>query len=240
MSGNSPRRFTPGCPTSAGKPNFPSGSGRTIDVDVSTILENLKMTFQGSFEVHKGHWGVFTDIVYLDVGDSQSQTHAITIGGVTLPGTVESAVDFDLKSTIWTLAGSYRGIASPSATVDWLAGARLANIDQTLEWEFTGNFGSVAPPPLTGSSNASVDQWDLIVGMKGRLAYGADHNWVVPFYFDVGAGDSDLTWQAMVGFGYAFGWGDLGVAWRYMQYDLGGGIDDMNFNGPAMGATFRW
>ena len=88
------------------------------------------MTFQGSLEVHKGHWGAFTDIVYLDVGDSQSQTHGITIGGVTLPGTVESAVDFDLKSTIWTLAGSYRSIASPSATVDWLAGARLANIEQ--------------------------------------------------------------------------------------------------------------
>jgi hypothetical protein len=39
-----------------------------------------------------------------------------------------------------------------------------------------------------------------------------------------------------------FGWGDLGVAWRYLDYDLksDGPITDMNFNGPAIGATFRW
>jgi hypothetical protein len=58
----------------------------------------------------------------------------------------------------------------------------------------------------------------------------------------LGTGDSDLTWQAMLGFGYSFGWGDLCVAWRYMDYDLdsGGAITDLNFNGPALGATFRW
>jgi hypothetical protein len=80
------------------------------------------------------------------------------------------------------------------------------------------------------------------VGVQGRRTFGPGKNWVVPFHFDIGAGDSDLTWQAMVGLGYAFGWGDLGVAWRYLDYDLGsdGPITDMNFNGPALGATFRW
>ena len=218
------------------------GDGRTIDVDVSTILDHLKMTGQGSFEIQKGHWGAFTDIVYLDVGDSKSQTRSIEIGGQPLPGSVESAADFDLKSTIWTLAGSYRSLASPAATLDWHAGARLASFKQELSWEFTGTFGPLAPPPRTGSRNTSVDQWDAIVGIKGRFAFGADHNWVMPFYLDVGAGDSDLTWQAMLGLGYAFGWGDLGVAWRYLDYDLksNGPIQDLNFNGPAAGVTFRW
>jgi hypothetical protein len=229
-------------PDIGGDTQFPAGGGSSIDVDISTILDHLKMTAQGSFEVQKGHWGAFTDLVYLDVGDSKSRTRGLEIGGQPLPGSVEAAADFDLKSVIWTLGGSYRGLASPGATVDWLAGARLASFKQEFSWGFTGSFGPITPPPLTGSRSASVDQWDAIVGVKGRLGIGADHNWVVPFYFDVGAGDSDLTWQAMLGFGYSFGWGDLGIAWRYMDYDLDsdGPITDLNFNGPALGATFRW
>ena len=111
-----------------------------------------------------------------------------------------------------------------------------------LEWEFTGNFGPVTPPPLTGSREESIDQWDAIIGVQGQFAFGADHQWVVPYHLDVGTGDSDLTWQAMVGLAYEFGWGDLGVAWRYLDYELksDGPITNMNFNGPALGATFRW
>lgn len=217
------------------------GDGRAIDVDVGTILDHLKMTAQGSFEVQKGHWGGFTDLVYLDVGDSKSKTHGLSIGGQALPASIDAEADFDLKSVIWTFGGSYRSFASPGVTVDLLAGARLADFKQDLSWQFTGTFGSITPPPLTGSRRASVDQWDAIVGVKGRFAFGADHNWVVPFYFDVGTGDSDLTLQAMVGFGYSFGWGDVGVAWRYLKYDLKSGpIADMNFNGPALGVNFRW
>jgi hypothetical protein len=39
-----------------------------------------------------------------------------------------------------------------------------------------------------------------------------------------------------------FGWGDISVAWRYLDYDLksGGPIKDMDFSGPAAGLKFRW
>jgi hypothetical protein len=228
-------------PDIGGQTNFPVGSDQEIAVDISTILDNLKMTFQGSFEVHKGHWGAFTDFVYLDVGASKSQTRNLEFNGNTLPAAGTADLDLDLKSTIWTLAFSYRAVGSSSATLDWLVGARLADMQQSLAWEFTGDFGPVTPPPVTGSRDTSVDQLDLVIGAKGRFAFGADHNWIVPYYFDIGTGDSDLTWQGMLGVAYEFGWGDLGVAWRYLDYDLGdGAMSDMNFNGPAAGATFRW
>jgi len=229
-------------PDIAGETSFPVGAVGTIDVDISTILDHLKMTAQGSFEIHKGRWGAFTDIVYLDVGEAASQTRNLEIGGQPLPAAVTADVDFDLKSTILTFAGSYRVVDGPGTTFELLLGARLASFDQTLEWEFSGNFGPVAPPPLTGSRDESVDQWDGIVGARGRLAFGNDAKWLVPYHFDIGVGDSDFTWQAMVGLAYAFGWGDLGVAWRHLDYDVGsdGPIADLNFSGPALGATFRW
>jgi hypothetical protein len=229
-------------PDIGGETRFPSGGTGTIDVDIGTILDHLKMTFQGALEVRKGRWGAFTDVVYLDVGEANSRTRNIEIGGVPLPAAVTAAMDFDLKSTFLTLAGTYRVTDEPGFTFDLLLGARLASFDQTLDWEFSGDFGPVTPPPLTGTRETSVDQWDGIVGVRGRLAFGAGQNWIVPYHFDIGAGDSDLTWQGVVGLAYEFGWGDFGIAWRYLDYDLesAGPITDMNFNGPALGATFRW
>ena len=229
-------------PDIGGHTELPLGGGGSIGVDVGTILDHLKMTAMGSFEIQKGHWGAFTDIIYLDVGDSNSRTRNLSIGGVPIPASVTAAADFDLKSTIWTLAGSYRVVGTGEASFDVLAGARLAHMEQDLKWSFTGDFGPITPPPRTGSRDASVDQWDAIVGGKGRITFGTDRRWAVPYYFDIGTGDSDLTWQAELALTYAFGWGDLGVAWRYLDYDLksDGPIVDLNFNGPAVGAIFRW
>jgi hypothetical protein len=229
-------------PDIRGETDFPLGGGGDIHVDISTILDHLKMTGMASFEMQKGRWGAFTDVVYLDVGEATSSTRQVSIGGVPIPATVTADLDFDLKTTIWTVAAKYRVVASEIATFDVLAGARLFHTNQDLDWEFSGNFGPVTPPPMTGNRGASADQWDAIIGAKGRFSFGPDGKWVVPYYFDLGAGDSDLTWQAVLGLTHAFGWADLGVAWRYLDYDLGssGAIADMNFSGPAFGATFRW
>ena len=64
----------------------------------------------------------------------------------------------------------------------------------------------------------------------------------MPYYLDVGTGDSDLTWQGIAGIGYAFGWGETVAAWRYLDYDLDSGspVADINFSGPAIGVVFRW
>lgn len=80
---------------------------------------------------------------------------------------------------------------------------------------------------------------------KGHFALGDEHEWFTLYYLDVGTGDSDTTWQALPGFGYAFGRGDLIVAWRYLQYNLKSDqpITDLNFSVPAANhfplATFR-
>lgn len=59
---------------------------------------------------------------------------------------------------------------------------------------------------------------------------------------DAGTGDSDLTWQAAAGLGYTFGWGDVAIIWRYLDYDLPSDakVADMNFSGPEAGVIFRW
>jgi hypothetical protein len=227
-------------PDIAGETTFPAGAS-SIEVDIETILDHLKMTAQASFHFQKDRWGGFTDVVYLDVGDTRSNTREFSLGGQPLPGGLSATLEFDLKTTFWTLGANYTLAASRGVTFDVLAGARLTSMKQDLDWEFTGAFGPITPPPVTGSQEADAELWDFIVGFKGEFALGADHKWVVPYYFDVGTGDSDVTLQAMLGIGYAFGWGNLSAAWRYLDYDFGSGrITDLNVSGPAVGATFRW
>jgi hypothetical protein len=72
--------------------------------------------------------------------------------------------------------------------------------------------------------------------------FGAEQRWFVPYYLDVGTGQSSLTWQAMVGVGYAFGWGSVMGAWRHIDYDMKSGksIESVSFDGPGVAVAFRW
>jgi hypothetical protein len=229
-------------PTIGGSTTFPAGAGSSISVDADTLISNLKFTFMGSLEAQKGRWGAFTDILYLNIGGSKSGTRDLTIGGVQLPAGVSANASLDVKGTVWTLAGNYRAMAAPEATFDVFAGARLLSIKERLGWEFSDSVGPVVGAGRTGSSEAKLDNWDGIVGVKGRLTFGSQREWFVPYYVDVGAGESDLTWQGIAGVGYAFRWGEVIASWRYLDYNLKSSqrIESVNFNGPVIGVAFRW
>lgn len=230
-------------PTIGGSTIFPPESGgSSASVDIDTILENLKMTFMGSFEAKRGQFGVFTDVIYLDVGDRRSGSRDLTLGGVTLPAGVDASVEFDLKGWAWTFAGTFEAIRTPDAHLDVFGGMRMLDIEQSLDWTLTGNVGAVALPNRIGSRGVGLQNWDVIAGVKGRVAFGEGRRWYVPYYLDAGFGDSQATWQALAGVGYSFSWGDMYASWRYLDYDMKSGkaIESLNFNGPAIGAVFRW
>ena len=64
----------------------------------------------------------------------------------------------------------------------------------------------------------------------------------MPYYADVGAGDADLTWQAMVGVTYNWNWGGVSLVYRHLSYDMDGDklLQDVAVSGPALGLTFRF
>ena len=229
-------------PDISGSTAFPHGGGGDFTVPVGDILDKLQFTFQGSFDARKGSWGFITDVIYMDMGETKTGFNEGTIGGSGIPADVTGAVGFDMKSWIWTTAGYYRLVDQPQAAFDLLAGLRYTDVEQSLHWSFSGDIGQLPLPGPEGRAEVSADYWDAIIGVRGRFAFGNDGSWFLPYYFDVGTGDSDFTWQAVAGLGYAFGWGDVAAVWRYLDYDLPSGkpIGDMDFSGPAIGAVFRW
>ena len=230
-------------PSIAGETSFAQpGGGNEFGIDIEDILDNLKFTLMGTVDVRKGRWGIATDLIYMDVGGDKSGTRAATIGRRALPVNATADVDLDLKSWIWTLAGYYRAVDRSTQTLDILAGTRYVDVEQKVDWTLSGNIGSIPIPDRTGAATAVVDNWDAIIGVRGRFAFGARKAWFIPYYLDVGTGESDFTFQGLAGLGYAFKWCDVVGAWRYLYYDLPSGkpIRDISFNGPAVGVTFRW
>jgi len=229
-------------PTIGGDTHFPAGTGSSISVSTDTILDNLKFAFMGTFEAQKGKWGFFTDLMYLDVGGSKSNTRDFSVGGVTVPGGVTADFNLDVKGTIWTIAGTYRVVDDRSSKLDVFAGARYADIKEKFGYNLSADIGPIVGPGRSGGNEQKIAVWDGIIGAKGRLSFGERNEWFVPYYVDVGTGESDLTWQAIGGIGYSFGWGDVMAVWRYLDYDFGSDkkVESINFNGPAIGVAFRW
>ncbi|MDN3922900.1 hypothetical protein [Roseateles violae] len=217
------------------------GGGGTINFD---ITDKLKFMLMGSLDAHNGRWGGFSDLVYLNLGKSDAVNRDFTIGNIGLPVDTAAQTDWDLKGFSWTLAGQYRLLGDPAGlTLDALGGSRLLDIKSKITWALSGSIGNLQPAGRNGSHDSKISLWDGIVGVKGRYAFGPDSRWSVPLYADVGAGQSKLTYQLAGGLAYHFSWGEASLLWRYLKYEMKAGdgvFKDLEFNGPMMGATWRW
>jgi hypothetical protein len=229
-------------PAVGGSSEFPVNSGNDVGFDSSKITGNLKFAFMGTLEAQKGRWGAFTDIMYLDISSSRSGTRDLTIGSGEIPAGITANTDFTIKGAVWMLGGNYRLAATPDYTFDVLGGARLLSIKESLGYSFSGDFGSFTGPGREGSGSAKEDNWDAIIGVKGRVNLGDDRRWFVPYYVDVGTGDSQVTWQGIAGLGYAFSWGEAVVTYRYLDYQFkdSSRFDSLHFSGPTVGLACRW
>jgi hypothetical protein len=229
-------------PSVDGSSSFPPPNGRDIEVSTDKILDSLNFAFMASLEAQRGRWGAFTDVIYMDFGATKNGTRDFEVGRAQIPAGIDANLTLDLKGWAWTVAGSYRAIMTPDLTTDVFVGARLLDIKERLGYEFSANFDEFSGPGRNGSSEQKVHNWDAIIGARGRVSFGPSRQWFVPYYIDVGTGDSDVTWQGLVGLGYAFNWGELVAAYRFLDYDFKSGdrLNDLRFSGPAVGVAFRW
>jgi len=230
---------------------FPAISGQTavpvqtgganVDVSMGDVIDALKFAFMGSFEARKGQWGLWTDLVYADFGASKSGSRDFTLGGGR-PVDVSADLQLDIKSWIWTVAGLYGLAETPQYTADLLFGARYIDMNNELGWTLNGDISGLPLPGRSGSGTADLTNWDGIVGLKGRAYLGDDRRWFVPYYADIGTGQSKLTWQVNAGVGYQFDWGAMVATWRYLDYDFKSSakVQDLSFSGPLIGVVFKF
>ena len=212
-------------------------NGASFDVPFSTMVDNLKMGFYGSFEARKEKWLIFTDVVYLNV----ETDHAAP----TPPENIflnSSARSLSMDGGAVNLVGGYNLLVKGKSRLDLIAGVRYLDLGS----EFALHVDSPIAEKTT-TLFIPIDMGtalDAVIGVKGKYAFANADRWSIPYYLDIGAGDSDFTWQALTGISYqAANWVDVALTYRHMEWDLkstDGILKNVNFSGPSLGATFHF
>jgi hypothetical protein len=184
-----------------------------------------------------GAWAVYTDVIYLSFDSESSRVRSIdfvNIGRNPFNLALDTGSDTTLKGLSWTLGASRTLLDAPLGTFDVHGGLRY------LERHASVNTAGIALADV-GRFGRETRLFDAVVGVRGRVRLGSS-NWSVPYYADVGAGSSRLTWQGVLAFSYAFQWGDLALAYRHLAYDQDKDrlLNDFRFSGPTLGASWRF
>lgn len=209
----------------------------SAEIGPNDYLSSLKGAIMLTGEARKGEWSILTDIIYLDFGNEKTRLRNLTGPGGRDLSTLGVQTETALSGTVWTLAGAYSVFHDDRGHFDLLAGLRYVGIDSSLELTANGSRDIIDGVRKAGNDQ---EKWDAIAGFKGAYRFGEGLRWYVPYYADLGTGDSNLTWQALVGIGYSFDWGDLNLSMRNLSYEFDENDAHLRFTGPALGVSFHW
>jgi hypothetical protein len=224
--------------------NFSLRNGATASpsttIKPSNYLSDLRFAAMMAGSARKDNWALFTDLVYADIGTLSSKVTTLHTPGGEIHPQADINVDVDLKATIWTLGAGYTVARNNQATLDIIGGARYAGIESSLGVNVFGPNGIFG---TSASTTQKANIWTGIVGVAGAVRLSDDGKWYMPYEADFGAGSKSTTsWNGILGVGYKFGWGDLLLAWRYLDYklDTNQPVEKLIMSGPLFGARFAW
>ena len=204
---------------------------KDLKIGIDDIIDNLDLVYMGTFGASKGKWTFLTDVIYLDIELSDNYT--------LIDSPVVSLDLTNIEMTAWIVSPMvvYNVLETDRVTLGFLAGARYLHLE--LETETTQR---ILLTTTQNSGSSSGDAWNGIVGARGKLHLPG--KWSVPYLFDVGTGDTDLTWQAYAAIAYRFERVGLSLGYRHLEWqfdegDAGGDlIDKLYVSGPMIGIKY--
>ena len=206
-----------------------TADGSKIDEGADDLLDALSFGGMGALGAYKGRWGFMVDLVYINVEDDTNIT--VPSGG----GALSVNTNVDIKNWIVTPMIGYKVVQTDTIMMHVVGGARYLSLDADVDIHV-----NVPTRPLLASISDSGSVWDGIVGVKGELSL--NERWYIPFYLDIGTGESDFTWQANAGLGYRFEVCDVVLSYRHLSWNFDDNpvLDNMNISGPLLGVKFAF
>jgi len=167
-------------------------TGGDIDISFSDIVNGLDMAFMGTFEARKGKWSLLADGVYLDISQDGggSETIPVLEGAVEINRSVDA--DIKMKASIATFGAGYNVVDTKRGKLDIVGGTRHFWVDVDQKLDLSRN-GEILETSRQSKVSDSQSAWDGIAGVRGQFIL--QDNWYIPYYADIGTGDSQSTWQ---------------------------------------------
>lgn len=204
-----------------------AGVQAPIDIGMDDILSDLKFAYMGFFEVGYGKWSLGIDGMYAKVGDDHTFAK----------GPIEGNASLDQEQAWITARLQYSLVNSSAIKLDVFAGARwnYFDVDLSVDTNITRGRGI----------GVTKDWFDPIIGARAIFALGED--WYLQTMGEVGGfgidNCSDVTWQALAGFGYNFTPSVSAVlGYRVLGTDYSDGKfgTDTVSHGPAAGLSVKF
>jgi hypothetical protein len=232
--------------------NLPPALGGTVTASPSVgfgdLVSHLNFGLMGAADARYNQFSVLTDFLYLNVGGTPAHFRSVNFPNhpaIPITADVRSSQGLNLNATIWTLAGGYTLAQGDWGNFDMIAGFRLfevnTRVNYSLGFAIEGPLGNGATFGGVGSVSGSADIWNGIGGFRGRIRVG-NAGLFIPYYFDIGAGGSNLTWQISSGLGYHAGPADVSLTYRYLSFEQGSNspVQRLWIKGPMLMANFAF
>lgn len=220
----------------------------TSSVGFGDLVSHLNFGAMVAADARYDRFSILTDFIYMNVSGTAAQFKSLNFFGnapVSISGSAQASQSLSLKTQIWTQSGGYSLLQGDWGNLDAIAGFRYmgvnARINYSLGVTVVGPRGNGATFGGVGSVSGSGGIWNGIGGFRGSLRLG-DSAFFVPYYFDIGAGGSNLTWQVASGLGYKTPWVDLALTYRYLSFQQGSSsvLQHLWIKGPMITANFEF
>jgi len=170
------------------------------DTEFKDLVDLIDTSLQLHFEGTRDRWGLFADLTYIDLSDSET-------------GELELLrFDVEIQETLLEAGAIYRP-GGRSGKLDLLFGARLLSVDE----DYRLQLGELDPLEL------SIDEsyLDALIGVRYHIPLS--ERWVISLRGDVSLGGTDFMWTAQGLVGWRFGAKRnsavfLGYRYRDMKY----------------------
>jgi hypothetical protein len=199
-----------------------------VEADFSDLIEKLDLGALVHFEGRRNRGGFLAELIYLELSDEKT-----FVGSPAVPGGTE--VTSELEQLIAEVGGFYR-IGEDESGLDVLFGLRLFELSTDVAFDF--------PVATDRSLSRDVSLLDGFAGLRYRGDMGK--RWLWWARGDVGAGETDLSLQAIGGVGLKLGKNQgqaLWIGYRHLQFEADeskGGIHEIElvFSGLVVGYLF--